>query len=725
MIKNLIISSLYATGLVSAQLVPDTTGINALQTPMPSPLSTQRLNDVSPPSCPPYQPGMLFPREQMHCLPCPTLLPSGLYANDDKACASATPLGNTDSATDYSVTPTPKLEYIKVSSQPCNDWKCPLDTDMIIYQNRTVCVYSYEPIMIEGCVEFNANGGCLKMGLVPTCPRGGEVLNNKCRVISMPTWVECVSSSATPSMTLRVQESPSMTLKVVPSMTLRVQESPSSSPCVEWICPNSNIQPTYTNLTSTPVCIYNKYEASMTSRGVLSCPNGGYLLEKYCYLYEPSVSVPCETISESSSQTPKVAERTMSPSMTPKVQQESPSSTAKVVQVESPSMTPKYVTDYTAEPTEMHPYDPLPSQQTRESVSATPSASTNCNYWYCPTDYHTYVTGAGTACFSRINAPYDVIDAPSSPEGQSGGSYPRYYCVSPYALVDRAFCEHRMKALWYGCETASPTQTPYPSKKQRTNIAYITVKPKPSLVRISPKPVLVKDMVLTLMATDPTVVMDTISEVKDILSTMYNVSVGQIHIKGIRHKIMNAVWNMTLSETPRTTPMSRMLQQVGDQTLVDYSVNTTNPVISVDISPILNDYILRVIDPAIVQQYLGLNVSVNDIAYMLYSVADGIQIGGPNPAPSPSSSGDNNMSLGQLAGICIGAVAFASLLTAFIATSAANKRNKSANAKMFNSGNFVSVITPSNTNSTAIVNNKVYGMSNNIPNEYPPLPNMV
>ena len=892
--KRLMISSLSIAGLVSAQLVPGTTDLNALQTPMPSPSSTQRLNDIALPSCPPYEPGLLFPYEQMYCLPCPTRLPSGLYSNDEKACTSATPRLDTppidtNIVTDYSVTPSPspKLDYIKVSSQPCNDWKCPPETDMIIYQNRTMCVFSYEPVMVEGCVQFNADGACLKMGLVPTCPQGGEVILNKCRILSMPTWMKCVtpsaSMSATPSMTMRVVESPSSTPKVVPSnspsMTRRIQESPSSTskvvqvespsstskvvqvespsstpkvvqvespsstPCMEWICPNSNIQPTYTNLTSTPVCIYNKYGASADSRGYLFCPNGGYLLEKMCYLYEPSIMVPCgnysvtphviespsqtprvqekpsespsqtpkvaertmsssmtarvqEKPSESSSQTPKVAERTMSPSQTARVQEkpsesssqtprvqekpsespsmtvrvqekpsespsqtprvqekpsespsmtarvqekpsESPSMTARVQEKpsESPSQTPKvaertmspsqtskYDPNYTAEPTEMHPYDPLPSQQTRESVSSTPFPSIPCNSWYCPADYRLYVTAVANACLSRINAPYNIIDMPSTPEGQSGGSYPQYYCPQGYTFVDRIFCEHRMKALWKGCYTESPTQTPYPTRKLRTNVAYITVKPRPSLVRISPKPVLVKDMVLTLMATDPTVVMDTISEVKDILSVMYNVSVEQIHIKGIRRKIMGALWNITMSESPKVRPLTRMLQQVGDQTLVDYLVNTTNPAITTDISPMLNDYILRVIDPAIVQQYLGPNVSVNDIAHLLYSVADGIQIAAPSA--SPSSSKEHNLSLGEVIGVCVGAVAVASVLTALFATSAANRRNKVANTKMFNSGGLVPVITPSNINSTAIVNNKAYGI-NNMMNEYPPLPNMV
>ena len=387
--------------------------------------------------------------------------------------------------------------------------------------------------------------------------------------------------------------------------------------------------------------------------------------------------------------TPKVEQRESS-SMTPKVEQResssmTPTMTPKVEQRESASMTPTIPHDYTSKPHQ----------------------SINCNIFYCPYDYRMYVTAISTMCLKRIDAPYDIIDLPSTPEGHYGGSYNRYYCPRDYTLVENVYCEIRIKAIWNGCYTVSPTMTPYPSRKIRTYNPIITNKPNPSYIRISPKSILKNNMILKLSAVDSQMIADNIGDVQYILSQIYDVPISKVIIKSIRRKIIENVWNITV------VPKSRQLEQIPDQTFIEYNINVTNPTIVNDVSPILSEYFTQIIDPDIVQQFFG-NVSINDIIYQLYSIADEIETSSQNNNDQVESA-NTESSTPKLINITTSVLIVGTVLTALITAYIVNKRNKLANIKKLSNTKQVPIIKPNNI---VNVDNKVFGI-----HEYPPIPN--
>ena len=214
-------------------------------------------------------------------------------------------------------------------------------------------------------------------------------------------------------------------------------------------------------------------------------------------------------------------------------------------------------------------------------------------------------------------------------------------------------------------------------------------------------------MILKLSAVDSQMIADNIGDVQYILSQIYDVPISKVIIKSIRRKIIDNMWNITV------VPKSRQLEQIPDQTFIEYNINVTNPTIVNDVSPILSEYFTQIIDPDIVQQFFG-NVSINDIIYQLYSIADEIETSSQNNNDQVESA-NTESSTPKLINITTSVLIVGTVLTALITAYIVNKRNKLANIKKLSNTKQVPIIKPNNI---VNVDNKVFGI-----HEYPPIPN--
>ena len=311
--------------------------------------------------------------------------------------------------------------YSLVEGVPCKEGYLPF-----LYENKMLCVHRYSP--------FNAS-----------CPFGYKQENELC--IGFTDSI-CETPTPTPTTYLRSSASPSST----PSPSF------SSSGCYEWSCQN-DILPNHTSLFSHPICIYVQYDGVANSEGYLTCPNGGELWGKKCYVWRESYLVPCTSPSASASFTPR---EVPSASSTPTLK-EVPSASASFTprEVPSASSTPTLKASASFTPREVPSASPTPTMKAspsftpREVSSASPTPTLKASPSFTPREVPS-ASSTPTMKASPSFTPREVPSASPTPtlkEVPSASFTPRevpsptmtpkcsqYICREPSILVRERFC---------------------------------------------------------------------------------------------------------------------------------------------------------------------------------------------------------------------------------------------------------------------------------------------
>jgi hypothetical protein len=165
------------------------------------------------------------------------------------------------------------------------------------HRNTTECGKYYcrdgtEPIYLDYssnkwpmCVNYKYVPQAKAERTSPVCNSDETLIEGECVAFYDALYVECPTQSPSP------------------------KDSPSYSPdCFKWVC-DREVEPTYTELFNSPICIYNKYDAVANSTGYLNCPNGGTLWQKICVVYTSPYKMPCNNVTEYASTSPYPSNR--------------------------------------------------------------------------------------------------------------------------------------------------------------------------------------------------------------------------------------------------------------------------------------------------------------------------------------------------------------------------------------------------------------------------------